>query len=53
MLTGLSAGDFAVLDEYEEVPVLYTRELAEVTDENGVIVRCFVYLPTDQVIGKD
>jgi gamma-glutamylcyclotransferase (GGCT)/AIG2-like uncharacterized protein YtfP len=53
LLTGLSAADFAVLDEYEEVPVLYTRELAEVTDENGVIVRCFVYLPTDQVIGKD
>jgi gamma-glutamylcyclotransferase (GGCT)/AIG2-like uncharacterized protein YtfP len=53
LLVGLSAADFEVLDEYEEVPVLYTREQAEVIDESGAIVRCFVYLPTDQVTGKD
>jgi hypothetical protein len=53
LLAGLTAADFEILDEYEEVPVLYTRELADVIDENGATVRCFVYLPTDQVITKD
>jgi gamma-glutamylcyclotransferase (GGCT)/AIG2-like uncharacterized protein YtfP len=53
LLVGLTAADFEVLDQYEEVPVLYTRESAEVIDENGATVRCFLYLPTDQVIATD
>ncbi len=46
ILVGLSAEDFAMLDEYEEVPTLYTRERVEVTDGEGQAIRCCVYLPT-------
>jgi len=46
MLYGLTEADFRILDEYEEVPRLYSRERAEVVGENGEKVRCWIYLPT-------
>ena len=53
LLLGLTAADFVVLDRYEEVPILYTREWTEVTAENGSQIRCWVYLPTARVLGSD
>jgi gamma-glutamylcyclotransferase (GGCT)/AIG2-like uncharacterized protein YtfP len=53
LLSGLRPADFEILDKYEEIPVLYTRELAEVVDERGVHVRCWVYVPTERVIAPD
>lgn len=47
LLTNLDAHDYATLDAYEEVPTLYTREQIEVTDSDGAVVRCWVYLPTE------
>ncbi len=46
ILFGLTAQDFAMLDQYEEVPTLYTRERIEAIDETGHAIRCWVYLPT-------
>ena len=45
--TDLDSGDYAVLDLYEEVPTLYTREQVEVMGQGGARIRCWVYLPTD------
>ena len=53
LLNGLGAADFEILDKYEEIPVLYTRELAEVVDQHGVHVQCWVYLPTEWAIAPD
>lgn len=46
LLMEMTARDFAILDGYEEVPVLYTRERVEVIDSRGQVVACWVYLPT-------
>lgn len=46
MLHGLSQSDFAILDKFEGVPRLYTRERIEVTGASGALVNCWVYLPT-------
>jgi gamma-glutamylcyclotransferase (GGCT)/AIG2-like uncharacterized protein YtfP len=47
ILEGLSARDLAILDRYEEVPTLYTRERIEVVAADGVKIECWIYLPTD------
>ena len=46
MLHGLSQSDFAILDKFEDVPRLYTRERIEVTGASGALVNCWAYLPT-------
>lgn len=46
ILEGMSSRDLEVLDEYEAVPRLYTRERIEVTRADGAVVECWVYLPT-------
>ena len=42
----LTARDLAILDEYEEVPTLYTRERIEVLETDGRKRECWIYLPT-------
>jgi gamma-glutamylcyclotransferase (GGCT)/AIG2-like uncharacterized protein YtfP len=46
ILSGLSARELDVLDHYEDVPRLYTRERIEVLDADGARVECWIYLPT-------
>jgi gamma-glutamylcyclotransferase (GGCT)/AIG2-like uncharacterized protein YtfP len=46
ILRGLDSRDFAILDEYEEVPRLYTRSRVTIRDHEGRAVECWVYLPT-------
>src|SRR5260370_31952786 len=46
ILEGLGAHDFAILDAYEEVPRLYTRDRIEVLVTDGRPVECWIYLPT-------
>ena len=46
ILEGLSARDLAILDDYEEVPTLYTRERIEVVATDGRKIECWIYLPT-------
>ncbi len=46
ILEGLSARELAILDEYEEVPVLYTRERIEVLAADGRKIECWIYIPT-------
>ena len=46
ILEGLSARDLAILDDYEEVPKLYTRERIEVVATDGRTIECWIYLPT-------
>lgn len=46
ILEGLSAGDLAILDEYEEAPALYARERIEVLAADGRKIECWIYLPT-------
>lgn len=46
ILFGLTAADFAMLDRYEEVPTLYTRERIEALDSDGWRIGCWVYMPT-------
>ena len=46
ILDGLSAEDLAILDEYEEVPTLYTRERIGVLTADGRKIECWIYLPT-------
>jgi len=46
LLLNLTPRDFLLLDHYEEIPRLYTREQVEVFDEGGNPARCWVYLPT-------
>jgi gamma-glutamylcyclotransferase (GGCT)/AIG2-like uncharacterized protein YtfP len=45
VMCGLNAEDWRCLDEYEEVPLLYSREEIEVVT-SGSLLRCWVYLPT-------
>ncbi|HUY27047.1 MAG TPA: gamma-glutamylcyclotransferase family protein [Candidatus Binataceae bacterium] len=46
VIDGLGAPDFSILDEYEEVPRLYTRQSVVVTTDGGWRLRCWVYIPT-------
>ncbi|MGO9453592.1 MAG: gamma-glutamylcyclotransferase family protein [Candidatus Binataceae bacterium] len=46
ILAGLDLADFRILDRYEDLPRLYTRESIEVSDIAGNRVRCWIYLPT-------
>jgi gamma-glutamylcyclotransferase (GGCT)/AIG2-like uncharacterized protein YtfP len=46
ILENLTAHDLAILDEYEEVPTLYTRERIEVLTADGSKIECWIYLPT-------
>lgn len=46
VLSGLRPRDFAILDKYEEVPRLYTREQIAVVGADGAAIRCWAYLPT-------
>jgi gamma-glutamylcyclotransferase (GGCT)/AIG2-like uncharacterized protein YtfP len=50
VLSGLGERDFAVLDRYEALPRLYTREKIEVADAAGAALRCWVYLPTAKLL---
>ena len=47
ILEGLSARDFEILDGYEEVPMLYTRERIEVVVADARKIECWIYLPTE------
>jgi gamma-glutamylcyclotransferase (GGCT)/AIG2-like uncharacterized protein YtfP len=47
ILEGLTARDLAILDEYEEVPTLYTRERIEVQAADNRKIECWIYLPTN------
>jgi len=47
ILEGLSARDPALLDKYEEVPALYTRERVEVLTADNRKIECWTYLPTN------
>ena len=47
ILEGLSARDLAILDKYEEVPTLYTRERIEVVAADARKIECWIYLPTN------
>jgi gamma-glutamylcyclotransferase (GGCT)/AIG2-like uncharacterized protein YtfP len=46
ILEGLSARDLEILDQYEEVPTLYTRERIEVLSADDSKIECWIYLPT-------
>ena len=46
ILEGLTAQDFTILDDYEEVPTLYTRERIEVVGADARKIECWIYLPT-------
>ncbi|MGC2277644.1 MAG: gamma-glutamylcyclotransferase family protein [Candidatus Binatus sp.] len=46
ILEGLTARDFTILDAYEEVPTLYTRERIEVVAADARKISCWIYLPT-------
>ncbi len=46
ILEGLTARDLAILDDYEEVPTLYTRERVEVVAADARRIECWIYLPT-------
>ena len=46
ILEGLSARDLEILDGYEEVPTLYTRERIEVVTADSSKIECWIYLPT-------
>jgi gamma-glutamylcyclotransferase (GGCT)/AIG2-like uncharacterized protein YtfP len=47
ILEGLNSRDFEVLDAYEDVPTLYTRERIEVLTLDGHRIECWIYLPTE------
>jgi gamma-glutamylcyclotransferase (GGCT)/AIG2-like uncharacterized protein YtfP len=46
ILEDLSAHDLVILDKYEEVPTLYTRERIEVLAADSRKVECWIYIPT-------
>jgi gamma-glutamylcyclotransferase (GGCT)/AIG2-like uncharacterized protein YtfP len=46
ILSGLNDRDISILDGYEDVPSLYTRESVEATGATGKQIRCWIYLPT-------
>ncbi len=45
VLHGLGDADFCILDEYEEVPLLYSRARATAVSARGKRIECWVYLP--------
>jgi gamma-glutamylcyclotransferase (GGCT)/AIG2-like uncharacterized protein YtfP len=47
ILEGLTAHDLAILDDYEEVPKLYSRERIKVVVADDRKVECWIYIPTD------
>ena len=47
ILEGLGPSDFAILDAYEEVPRLYTRERIEVLTADGRPIECWIYMPAE------
>jgi len=47
ILEGLNARDLKILDDYEDLPKLYTRERIEVVGADGNKIECWIYLPTD------
>ena len=47
LLEGLSPRDFEILDAYEEVPTLYTRQRIEVVAADARKIECWIYLPTE------
>ena len=46
ILEGLSTRELAILDDYEDVPALYTRERIAVRAADGREIECWIYLPT-------
>lgn len=46
ILEDLSERDFEILDRYEAVPTLYTRERTTVIAADGAETVCWIYLPT-------
>jgi gamma-glutamylcyclotransferase (GGCT)/AIG2-like uncharacterized protein YtfP len=46
ILEGLGERDLEILDAYEEVPTLYTRERIEVVTADARKIECWIYLPT-------
>jgi gamma-glutamylcyclotransferase (GGCT)/AIG2-like uncharacterized protein YtfP len=50
LLLDLTLRDFTLIDIYEVVPILYTREQVEVVDGDGMPLRCWIYLPTVRVL---
>ena len=50
VLEKLSERDFAQLDRYEDVPRLYTRARVVVAGAGGAELRCWVYLPTAELL---
>ena len=52
VLEGLGPRDFAILDAYEDVPTLYTRERIEVLTADGRRIECWIYLPTEWAQAK-
>jgi gamma-glutamylcyclotransferase (GGCT)/AIG2-like uncharacterized protein YtfP len=51
LLLNLDDRDFATLDRYEEIPVLYTREKITVAITRDDRARCWIYLPTLATLG--
>ena len=45
ILEGLSTRDLEILDAYEEVPTLYTRERIGVLATDESKIECWIYLP--------
>jgi gamma-glutamylcyclotransferase (GGCT)/AIG2-like uncharacterized protein YtfP len=52
ILEGLLSRDFEILDAYEDVPTLYTRERIEVLTLDGRRLECWIYLPTEWARAK-
>lgn len=52
LLDGLGERDFRILDEYEDVPRLYTRERIEVFTRGSETRSTWVYLPTGWVTDR-
>jgi Gamma-glutamyl cyclotransferase, AIG2-like len=46
LIFALTRIDFDVLDHYEEIPRLYTRDKMEVLDAAGNRISTWIYLPT-------
>jgi gamma-glutamylcyclotransferase (GGCT)/AIG2-like uncharacterized protein YtfP len=46
ILEGLTTDDFSILDAYEDVPTLYTRDRIEVVTPDNRKIECWIYLPT-------
>jgi hypothetical protein len=47
LLRDLSDRDLEILDAYEEVPALYTRELVQASDGQGMLLKCWTYIATE------